>query len=168
MRSIATEQSPIIFIEYDDKYKSDLRRLTLEWLEKYVEVEPEDVKFMDDPKSYVLDKGGYIFLAQYDNQIIGTVSLYKMDGDQYELAKLAVTEQYKGLKLGAQIMEFAINKCRELEASSIILYTNKRLRAAYQLYLRFGFIELQTEDHKYIQADSKMILNLKIQPERNM
>jgi GNAT superfamily N-acetyltransferase len=154
------QENKIEFIDYNDTFKDDLKRLTLEWLEKYVSVEPEDLLFIDSPTSYVLDKGGYIFLAKYNNEIIGTVSLYKLADNRFELAKLAVTEKYKGLKLGSQLMQFAIDKSREVGAKQIILYTTKRLEAAYNLYLQFGFKEILDVKQKYIEADIIMELDL--------
>jgi GNAT superfamily N-acetyltransferase len=154
------QENKIEFTTYNDTYKDDLKRLTLEWLEKYVSVEPEDEKFMDNPTTYVLDKGGFIYLAKYNDEVVGTVSLYKLADNKYELAKLAVTEKYKGLKLGRQLMQFAIDKCKEIDASKIILYTTKRLEAAYNLYLQLGFVEIHEENQKYIESDTKMELDL--------
>jgi GNAT superfamily N-acetyltransferase len=148
------QENKLEFIDYDDTYKEDLKRLTLEWIETYFAIGPEDLKFVENPKSYVLDKGGYIYLAKYNNEVIGTVSLCKLlDSNSYELAKLAVTEKYRGRKLGRQITQFAIDKCKEIKARQIILYTAKRLEAAYTLYLQLGFVEIVTEQHKYTEAD---------------
>jgi len=155
------QQNIIEFIEYSDPHKEILKTLTLEWLEKYVSVEPEDEKFIENPRSYVIDKGGYIFLAKYNDEIIGTVSLCKVDDNTYELAKLAVTEKYKGIKLGKQLIQLAIDKCKTVEARKIILYTAKKLEVAHALYLQFGFLEIKTENQKYIESDTKMELDLK-------
>jgi N-acetylglutamate synthase-like GNAT family acetyltransferase len=154
------DNNKVEFIDYNDIYKEDLKRLTLEWLEKYVSVEPEDLKFIENPTEYAIAKGGCIILAKYNSEIIGTVSLYKVSDTTYELGKLAVTEKYKGIQLGRQLMEVAINKATELHASSVILYTTKKLEAAYNLYLKFGFKEIIQENQKYIEADMKMELKL--------
>ena len=148
------QENKLEFIDYDDTYKEDLQRLTLEWVEKYFSIGPEDLQFIEDPESYVLDKGGYIYLAKYNNEVIGTVSLCKLaDSNTYELAKLAVTEKYRGRKLGRQITQFAIDRCKELQAGQIILYTAKRLEAAYHLYVQLGFVKIVTEQQKYTEAD---------------
>jgi N-acetylglutamate synthase-like GNAT family acetyltransferase len=157
---VENDKIEIEFIEYNDIYKEDLKNLTLEWLEKYVSVEPEDVKFIENPIEYVLTKGDCIILAKHKNEIIGTVSLYKVSETEYELAKLAVTEKYKGIQLGRQLMQLAINRGTELGASNIILYTTKKLEAAYNLYLKFGFKEIMAENKKYIEEDIKMELQL--------
>jgi GNAT superfamily N-acetyltransferase len=156
------QENKIEIITYNDAFKDDLKHLTLEWLEKYVSVEPEDMKFMDNPRNYVLDKGGFIFLAKCHDEVIGTVSLYKLADNNYELAKLAITEKYKGLKLGKQLMQFAIDKCKEIDATKVILHTTKRLEAAYNLYLQLGFVEVPVDKQKYIEAEIIMELDLTI------
>ena len=154
-------EAKIEFINYKDTYKADLKRLTLEWLEKYVvSVGSEDIEFMDNPISCVVDKGGFVFLAKYHDEIVGTVSLYKLADNKYELAKLAVTEKYKGQKIGKQLMQVAINKCKEICAAYIILYTMKTLEAAYSLYLQLGFVEIAEERQRYIEAAIIMELDL--------
>lgn len=37
--------SKVEIIEYKDKYYDDFKKLSYEWLEKYVFVEPEDEKY---------------------------------------------------------------------------------------------------------------------------
>ena len=59
------QENILEIINYSDKYKGDLKRLTLEWLEKDFIIEPEDLKFINNPTKYVIDNGGFIFLAQY-------------------------------------------------------------------------------------------------------
>ena len=155
-----TQENIFEIINYNDKYKEDLKRLTLEWLEKGFIVEPEDLKFIDNPTDYVIDNGGFIFLAQYNNEIVGTVSLCKIENNKYELAKLAVTQKHKGLKIGRRLMQVAIDKCKAIGAKKIILYTAKKLETAYNLYLRFDFVEIIEEEKKYIEADVIMELDL--------
>jgi len=105
-----------------------------------------------------LTKGGYIYLAKYNNEVIGTVSPCKLsDSNIYDLAKMAVTEKYRGRKLGREIAQFAIDKCKELKVGPIIRYTAKRFEAAYNSYLQLGFVEIVIERHKYIEADVTVI-----------
>ena len=150
----------IEIIPYKDSYKTPLRKLTLEWLEKYVSVEPEDVLFLNDPGQYVSSKDGAIYLARHDDDIVGTVALYKLYEGNYELAKLAVTESYKGQRIGCALIEHGIEICRRWGADIITLYTTKRLEAAYRLYLKYGFREVPDEKQKYIESDTKMVLKI--------
>ena len=150
----------IEIIPYNDAYKALLRKLTLEWLEKYVSVEPEDTLFLNDPGRYVAGKDGAIFLARYDDDIVGTVALYKLSDRNFELAKLAVTENFKGMRIGCALIAHCIGTCRRWGADTITLYTTKRLEAAYGLYLKYGFREVPDEKQKYIESDTTMVLRI--------
>lgn len=147
-------------VEYEEKYHSDLRRLSYEWLEKYVSVEPEDEKILNNPKEVILDKGGFIFFAKYNDELVGTVSLIKVDENTFELAKLAVTEKYQGLKIGKLLMEKCLHVAKQKNAKKVILFTNHILTSAIELYKKFDFKEIPIVNNKYIESDLKMELKL--------
>ncbi|TCL62764.1 acetyltransferase (GNAT) family protein [Hydrogenispora ethanolica] len=90
---------------------------------------------------------------------MGTVSLLKIDESTFELAKLAVTEKYQGLKIGRQLMEKCLAVAKEQQVKKIILYTNHRLNAALILYRKFGFQEIPMKQNKYLEADIQMELS---------
>lgn len=48
----------IKIIEWEDKYAEQFKRLSLEWLEKYVSVEPADLEIINNPHRSILDNGG--------------------------------------------------------------------------------------------------------------
>lgn len=150
----------IKIVEYEEKYHDDLKRLSYEWLEKYVSVEPEDEKILNNPKEVVLDKGGFIFFAKYGEEVVGTVSLIRVDENTFELAKLAVTEKYQGLKIGKMVMEKCLDVAKQKNAKKIILFTNHILTSAIALYQKFDFKEIPLMNNKYIESDLKMELKL--------
>jgi DNA polymerase III epsilon subunit-like protein len=45
----------IKIIEWEDKYAEQFKRLSLEWLEKYVSVEPADLEIINNPHRSILD-----------------------------------------------------------------------------------------------------------------
>ena len=87
----------ISIIGYNQKYAKDFRDLNIDWLKKFFYVEPYDKEVLGNPQTYILDKGGYIFFAKLENQIVGTVALIN-DEECYELSKMAVSPKYQGLK----------------------------------------------------------------------
>ena len=149
-----------IIVDYDHKYYEDFVNLSIEWLEKYVSVEPEDEKIINDPYGMILNDGGHIFFALSEGRPVGTVSLIKLDDSVCELAKLAVTEDYKGFKIGRQLMEKCIETAKAENYEKIILYTNKNLLPALSLYKKFNFEEVDLSFNKYIESDLKMELLL--------
>jgi len=52
------QENKLELVDYGDPYKGDLKGLTLEWLENYFSIGAGDLKFIDNPNRYVLDKGG--------------------------------------------------------------------------------------------------------------
>lgn len=147
-------------IEWEDKYSIDFMSLSIEWLEKYVFVEPSDLEILNHPHAVILDKGGNIFFAKYADRIVGTVAMIKGDADTFELAKLAVSEEFKGLKIGNQLMEKCMQFAKKNGAKMIMLYTNHKLIPAIGLYKKYGFKKVTLEHNKYLESDMKMELVL--------
>ena len=106
----------IKIIEWEDKYAEQFKRLSLEWLEKYVSVEPADLEIINNPHRSILDNGGMIFFALCDGLIVGTVAMIRQKDGSFELAKLAVTEGYKGLKIGNLLMEKSLEFASQRKA----------------------------------------------------
>lgn len=134
--------------------------LNVEWLEKYFYVEPYDHKVLSNPQDFIIDKGGYIFFAKYNNEIVGTVALINQSSF-FELSKMAVSPKYQGLKIGKQLMDYCISFSKKQGWESITLYSHRTLVPAINLYKKIGFVEIELEaDSHYERSDIKMRLNL--------
>ena len=152
----------IKIIKWEDRFAKAYIDLSIEWLEKYVSVEPGDLEIIEHPYEAVLNNGGMIWFALLDNTPIGTVTMIKSN-DSYEVAKLAVTEKYKKLGIGERLMKVAIEFARENGTKKIYLFTNHNLIPAINLYKKCGFVQIPLIDNKYIESDMKMelFINLK-------
>jgi N-acetylglutamate synthase-like GNAT family acetyltransferase len=120
----------IEIIDFDDQYLSELKTLSYEWLRQYSLLEPEDERILCNPKEVILKKGGYIYFARYGKEIVGTVSLIKIDDATFELAKLAVTRQYRGHGIGRKLVEHCLEAAKKENIRKIILFTNHKLISA--------------------------------------
>ncbi|MBH3382816.1 GNAT family N-acetyltransferase [Pseudomonas juntendi] len=147
--------------QWHENYRQDFVSLSLEWLAKYVSIEPIDLEILNDPEGYILSKGGAIFFARLDGETVGTVAMIPSEGESFELAKLAVTEKYKGLRIGQLLMERCIEFAKEREAKKIFLFTTSILVAAVNLYRRNAFEDVDLADNKYVEADMRMELVLR-------
>jgi len=145
---------------WNDKYAKDFISLSLEWLEMYVSVEPIDLQILNNPHEYILDGGGEIFFALFEGAVAGTVAMINQGNDKYELAKLCVTPQYKGLKIGEALIDACFNFAQSQGARSIELFTNSSLVPAIGLYKKMGFVEKVIELNKYEEADMLMEITL--------
>ncbi|OAZ05523.1 GNAT family N-acetyltransferase [Flavobacterium succinicans] len=147
-------------IPFSIEHKEAIKTLNLEWLHKYFKVEPKDELVLSNPVEEIINKGGKIYYALYDNEIMGTVSLIKMNATTFELSKMAVTESAQGLGIGKKLLEFCIQEAKKNEIQKFILYSNRQLKPALHLYESFGFKEIPLESGVYERADIKMELLL--------
>ena len=143
-------------IDYSDKLKSYIKILNEEWLQKYFRVEESDTRSLSDPQREIIDKGGYIYYARYNGEIVGTASLMKVDDAVYELAKMAVTDSAQGLGIGRILLEHCLWVAREKGIGKVILYSNTSLHPAIHLYRTYGFNEIPLEHQHYERANIKM------------
>ncbi len=154
------ENNNLEIIAFQPKYAKAFYDLNVEWLEKYFYVEPYDKKVLSNPQEYIIDKGGYIFFAKYNNEVAGVVAFINQK-TFFELSKMAVLPKYQGLKIGQQLMGFCINFAREQQWKSVTLYSHRSLKAAINLYNKVGFKEIPLEkDSHYERSDIKMLLTL--------
>lgn len=153
-------QQNIEIIPFEEKYAKHFYDLNVEWLKKYFYVEPYDEKVLSNPKEYVLDPGGFIFFAKYNNEIVGVVSLINQK-TFYELSKMAVSPKYQGVKIGQKLMDFSIDFAIKQNWKSITLYSHRSLIPAINMYKKVGFKEIPVEENShYERSDIKMILEL--------
>ena len=153
-------EETIEIIDFHSDYSTVFKDLNLEWLKKYFYVEPHDKEVLGNPQSYIIDNGGYIFFARLNNEIVGTVALIN-EKECYELSKMAVLPKYHGLKIGQQLMNYCIDFSKKKGWVKIMLYSNRKLEPAINLYKKAGFKEVELEsDVYYERADIKMTLKL--------
>lgn len=146
-------------IDFDNSLVTDFCALNKAWLQKYFTVEPVDEAIFANPKKYIIDKGGYIFFVKIDDAIAGTFALMKIEEGVFELSKMAVAEEFQGKKVGNRMMQFGIEKAKELGVGKIILYSNTTLQPAIHLYQKYGFKEVPLGKVEYTRANIKMEIN---------
>jgi len=151
----------IEIIPFTDELAPQFAALNKAWLVKYFSIEPLDQLMLDDPRKYFIESGGHIFFAKMDNEIAGTFALLKNGEEEFELAKMAVAENFLGLKIGNRMMEYGIWKAKQLNAKKIILYSNTKLKPALHLYRKYGFTEVPIGHSDYVRSDIKMELVIK-------
>ena len=129
----------IDILKYSPLYKDYFKQLNYEWLEKYFEIENEDIKILSNPESEIINKGGEIFFARYNGEIVGTCAAIKIDKETFELAKLGVTEKSQGKQIGKKLVLAVIGFAYARNAKTVVLETAKSLTHATNLYESVGF-----------------------------
>jgi DNA-binding MarR family transcriptional regulator/N-acetylglutamate synthase-like GNAT family acetyltransferase len=146
-------------LDFEPHLREHFKDLNLEWVEKYFTVEPIDREVLWNPEAIVED-GGVILFARVEGQIVGTCALQRQ-GDAWELTKMAVTEEFKGRKIGKRLMLATLERARAMGIDNIYLVTNSSLTPAVTLYRKVGFRVTGCEKHpKYERGDLTMELSL--------
>ena len=150
----------IKIIPYRPEYHATFRQLNLEWLDHYSLTESHDLMILDDPQGTILDKGGYIWMAEADGKIVGSAGLMKEEDGVYELVKMTVTESYRGKGISRLLIERCLYKAREIGAKKVALYSNHQLQTAIGLYEKYGFHHVELVNSPLETADIRMELVL--------
>ncbi len=98
--------SIILIIGFDKQnpaHAEAFSKLNEEWLQKYFTIEPHDREMLDDPAGYIINPGGTIFLAQRNDEFVGTCAMIPAPRQEFELAKMAVTERMQGRQIGKRL-----------------------------------------------------------------
>nr|WP_273694806.1 GNAT family N-acetyltransferase [Tenacibaculum sp.] len=155
-----TTKNTVSITTFKEEYSSSFYDLNIEWLETFFYVEPYDKEVLSNPHKYIINKGGHIFFATLNNEIVGTVALMPMDDSNvYELTKMTVSPKHRGYKIGQQLMQHCIDFAKENNFDKLILYSNTKLENAIYIYRKFGFLEIPVEEGcPYERCNIKMEL----------
>ena len=146
----------IEIIPYSNDLKEAIKILNYEWLEKYFRVEKSDIQSLSNPNEEIIDKGGFIFYAKLNGEIVGTASFLKKTEDIFELGKMAVSEKAQGHKIGTLLLEHCLQFAKQKQIKTLILYSNTKLNSALHLYRKYGFLEIKLDEGLYERANIKM------------
>lgn len=86
---------------------------------------------------------GALLLAFDDEKAIACAGVRKIDGTTAELKRMFVDPTYRGLQLGQQILQQALNETKQLGYKYIRLDTVPQMQAAIKLYKTAGFYDIE-------------------------
>ena len=148
-------------VPFDRAYAKAFADLNYQWIEESYGIEEHDREVLDHPYESVIAPGGEVFFALVGGEAAGTVAMVKMDGDHFELAKMAVSPKFRGRKIGDALMRACIDFAISKGAESIILESNTKQEAAIKLYRKFGFVEIPLDPNShFVRANIRMELAL--------
>ena len=150
----------IDIISFKNEYAQKFYELNIEWLETHFYVEDFDREVLSKPQQYIINKGGYIFFALQNFDVVGTVALMPTTNCKiFELTKMAVSPNFRGQKIGQRIMQHCVDFARDNNFEALMLYSNTKLENAINIYRKFGFKELELENNSpYERSNIKMML----------
>ena len=122
------------------------RTLNEEWITRYFTLEKMDRETLGDPEKKILEKGGYIFMAYAGELAVACVALIPIGNGVYELSKMAVSPELRGLGIGRRLLQHAIAQAKQIGARSLFLGSNAKLENAVHLYESVGFRHVAPEN----------------------
>ena len=139
------------------------RALNEAWIARYFRLEEQDRIQLRDPEDDILGPGGQIVMAVAGEERIGCCALISVRPGVFEVAKMAVSESYRGHGIGRKLLEYTIAQAKALGARTLELASNKKLANAVHLYESVGFRHLppeRIEPSPYARANVFMDLHL--------
>ncbi len=144
-------------IDYYPDHKAAWKAINEAWIKAAYTMEEIDHQHCSYPETSILAGGGQILLATYDGKVVGTAGLLMDDPSTYELIKMAVDLDYRGLGIGKTLCQAAIQRTRDLGARMLYLFSNREGSAkAIEIYRRLGFMEVPLDRQDFARADIRM------------
>ncbi len=153
-------RNEIEFLEFNDSLAPHFEELNRDWIEKHFEMEPSDKRLLLRPKESIIDKGGFIYFAKLNNEIVGTVALIKVNDHVFELGKMAVSPDHQKSGIGKAMLDHVIAEAKVKGLDKLVLYSNTNLAPAINMYFKRGFRVIPKSDHHNIRANIKMEMPL--------
>jgi ribosomal protein S18 acetylase RimI-like enzyme len=132
-------QHDIQLVEYRPELREDFERLNRLWLEQHSLLEPLDLEYLREPELRILQRGGQVFFAMEESNVIGTCAAIPVSAGTFELAKLSVDPAARGKGIGRRLCETVVGYAREHGATEVVLTSNSALVNAIRLYESLGF-----------------------------
>ncbi|NID16115.1 bifunctional helix-turn-helix transcriptional regulator/GNAT family N-acetyltransferase [Luteibacter yeojuensis] len=155
----ALTRAGVEVVPFDPALRDHFRRLNQQWLERHFRVEGVDRTLFADPEGQIVAPGGAIFFALYAGEVIGTCALIRESEGVFELSKMGVDENFRGLGAGRALLDAAIAEYRRRGGKELFLESNSRLDRAIGMYERAGFVRqssIRPGSH-YERADVYML-----------
>ncbi len=155
------KSNSILIDSFKKEYSSAFYNLNKIWIEESWHLEESDINDLSNPEKYIIEKGGEVFFAIKNGQVIATAAMVNPKNKIFELAKMTVAKEFRGLGVANQLMDRCIEFAKENNGNKIFLITNSSLVIARNLYDKYGFKEIVLDSNKYgDRGNVKMILNL--------
>jgi GNAT superfamily N-acetyltransferase len=150
----------IVIRAFEAKDGDAFRRLNEAWIEKYFGIEEKDRVTLNHPMEKIIAPGGQIYFAFLGEEAVGCCALVFMGDGVYEIAKMAVKEDLRGMGVGRRVLEYAVAQARRLGARKLYLETNSKLKNAIHLYEAVGFKHIPPVPSPYVRADVFMEMEI--------
>ena len=130
------------------------------WIKQYFSLEAADIALANNPQA-IIENGGYVFSITETKKVVAVCALFKHGDSEFQLARMAVHEDWRRRGLADRLLCAALDKLREIGANKVYLLSNTKLAPAIALYKKHGFVTTYLGPHQeYARVDIVMEKNL--------
>lgn len=147
---------------FSDELAPDFHRINAQWIEDMYRLEPTDIEVLENPRARIIDPGGDIlFVEHHERGTVGACGLQKTGERQFELTKMGVSAEARGLKAGEFLLHATIERAFAIGCDRLYLLTNSKSQAAIHLYEKAGFVHdagiMEEFGKRYARCDVAML-----------
>lgn len=136
--------------EYCEEYKDEIVNLILniQQNEFNIPIKKEDQPDLSNVSKFYQKGIGNFWIALYNNQVVGTISLLDIGNNQGALRKMFVKAEYRGsgYSIARKLLNQLIYWCTDNKIEEIYLGTTDRFIAAHKFYEKNGFMKISKND----------------------
>jgi len=123
-----------------------------------------DIQHYDEELKHLESKYGIpfgrLYLAFCNEELAGCIGLRKIDEQNCEMKRLYVRPQFRGKKIGNQLVQKVITDAKEIGYSYMLLDTFPFLKSAIHMYRNFGFYLIERYNDNPMNTAIYMKLDL--------
>lgn len=124
---------------YSNEMAAEVKAFVLAVLnEKGFEYDSVKDTDLDDIQGYYFKPGGVFFVGIVDGKVMGSSAVRRVDADVCEIRRIYVQKEHRGLGLGRELFESALDFARN-NFRIITLKTDRSLNYAINMYRKNGF-----------------------------
>ncbi len=151
------------------RHKEEIRALFSEYTSMLTANDPSMQGYLaiqnyEEELSHLEEKygppSGRLYLACCGKEAAGCIGLKKIDDQNCEMKRFYVRPQFRGRKLGVQLMQKIIMDAREIGYSHMLLDTLPFLEDAIRMYKKSGFYTIDRYNDSPVSTSIYMRLDL--------
>ena len=143
------KNSPIVK-EYSNENNAQVVDLILQiqQQEYNISISKDDQPDLFTIETFYQRGNGNFWVALYDRNVIGTISLLDIGNSQVALRKMFVNKEYRGAtyKTASLLLDTAIKWAKECHINEVYLGTTPQFLAAHRFYEKNGFTSIGIHD----------------------
>lgn len=146
-------------VSYKESYKKDFIDLNLAWINKYFQVEPQDLEMLNHVEANI-KKGAAVYFAKEQDKVIATCMVIPRNNQVWEICKLATDENYMGKGAGSAVLNACMDYAKAHGGKKLMIVSNTVLLSAMHLYAKAGFKEVAIDNMEYERVNIQLERNL--------